>query len=278
MAIMGRDSTESPHLKALLIEDSEDQALLLRELLSESDDPAFSVEHADRLTSALALLGMTGFDVLILDLSLPDSHGTDTVARVRTAAAHVPIVVLTGQDDEDVAITAVQNGAQDYLVKGRVDSKALVRSIRYAIQRHRIQEGVRKMRKEFETGQFETLARPAESQAVSLNIAGFGPKRLLDSQLRSLAGRFREALEAAGSAGGDSLASGKLRLLADELGKLDAGPRDVMELHDLSLREAAAGATGSRREAYDAGGRRAVLELMGHLALYYQGASQPSLR
>jgi len=275
---MGRESTGSPHLKALLIEDSEDEVVLLRELLSESKDPAFSVEHAGHLASGLARIRVSDFDVLILDLSLPDSQGTDTVARARAAAAHLPIIVLTGQDDEDVAVAAVQGGAQDYLVKGRVDSNALVRSIRYAIQRHRIQEGVRTMRKEFETGKFQALAQPAEPEAASPSIVGFGPKRLLDSQLRGFAGSFSEILETAGSASGSSLASGKLRVLAEELGKLSAGPRDVVELHELGLRGTAAGATGNQREAHDAGGRRAVLELMGHLALYYQRSSQPSLR
>lgn len=124
--------------KVLLIEDDPDDALLLREMLAQGGDSRFDLECTDRLQAGLERLAERGADVLLLDLSLPDSLGLDTVHKVHARASDVPIVVLTGLDDEALAIKAVREGAQDYLIKGKVDSNLLVRSIRYAIERHRL--------------------------------------------------------------------------------------------------------------------------------------------
>jgi len=124
--------------KVLLIEDDPEDALLLREMLAQRRDSRFNLECADRLQAGLERLGNGGTDVLLLDLSLPDSIGLETVHKVHAHASGVPIVVLTGLDDEALAIRAVREGAQDYLVKGQVDSNLLVRSIHYAIERHRL--------------------------------------------------------------------------------------------------------------------------------------------
>lgn len=124
--------------KVLLIEDDPDDALVLREMLAQEEDTRFDLECTDRLQAGLERLAERGADVLLLDLSLPDSLGLETVHKVHAQASDVPIVVLTGLDDEALAINAVREGAQDYLIKGKVDSNLLVRSIRYAIERHRL--------------------------------------------------------------------------------------------------------------------------------------------
>jgi signal transduction histidine kinase len=124
--------------KVLLIEDDPDDALLLREMLAQRGTTRFDLECADRLQAGLERLAKGGTDVLLLDLFLPDSLGLETVHKVHARASDVPIVVLTGLDDEALAIRAVREGAQDYLIKGQADSNLLVRSIRYAIERHRL--------------------------------------------------------------------------------------------------------------------------------------------
>jgi len=121
----------------LLIEDSPADAGLIREMLSEVGDPTFELDHADRLAKGLERLSAGGIDVVLLDLSLPDSEGLTTLFRVRDQAPRVPIVVLTGLRDVSRAAKAAEEGAQDYLIKGKVDSSTLGRSIRYAIQRTR---------------------------------------------------------------------------------------------------------------------------------------------
>jgi two-component system, cell cycle sensor histidine kinase and response regulator CckA len=126
-------------LKVLLVEDNPDDALLLRRMLRNARDVRFELEHADKISAALERIAEGGLDVVLLDLSLPDSQGLDTFFKVHALAPEVPIVVLTGLDNESLAYEAVQEGAQEYLVKGKADSDFLVRSIRYAIERHRMQ-------------------------------------------------------------------------------------------------------------------------------------------
>ena len=109
----------------------------MREALCEADPDHFQLVSSERLDSALKTVGDEAFDIVLLDLSLPDSSGLDTFAKMHAQAPAVPVVVLTGLDVESFATEAVQQGAQDYLIKGQVDTPTLVRSIRYAIERQR---------------------------------------------------------------------------------------------------------------------------------------------
>ncbi|HXE72049.1 MAG TPA: response regulator [Candidatus Nitrosotenuis sp.] len=122
-------------MRVLLVEDSPADAALIQEILEEAARPPITLVHVERLSQALARLEER-FDVVLLDLSLPDSQGLETFERVRTSG--VPVVVLSGLDDEDTALAAVARGAQDYLVKGRADGPSLVRALRYARERHRL--------------------------------------------------------------------------------------------------------------------------------------------
>lgn len=125
-------------ISALLVEDSPADAALLMELLQDSDTEAWQVTHAKRLKLALEHLRTTQFDVILLDLSLPDSQGLDTIAQVQAAVPHIPIVVLTGLQDKTIARQAVAQGAQDYLVKGQFSSELLLKTVSYAIERAQI--------------------------------------------------------------------------------------------------------------------------------------------
>jgi signal transduction histidine kinase len=124
-------------LRILLIEDNPADARLTYELLREAAGAAFEPVHADTLDAGLALLAKQEFAVVLLDLSLPDAQGIDTVCRVREAYPRSPLVVLSGLDDEETAVKALKNGAHDYLVKGRGDGEMIARAIRYAIERKR---------------------------------------------------------------------------------------------------------------------------------------------
>jgi serine phosphatase RsbU (regulator of sigma subunit) len=124
-------------VKILLIEDNRGDTRLIQELLREASGFPFELESADRLTAGLTRLGLGGIDIVLLDLTLPDSRGLDTFLRLHAVAPKVPTVLLSGLDDETLAIKAVQRGAEDYLVKGHMDASGLVRAIRYAIERTR---------------------------------------------------------------------------------------------------------------------------------------------
>lgn len=122
-------------MKILLVEDNPGDARLIEEMIKEAEGTAhFELVHVKSLGEALQSLGANSFDSILLDLGLPDSSGLDTLIKVHANSPEMPIVVLTGLADEAVSSEALRQGAQDYLVKGRVDSNVLVRAMRYATQ------------------------------------------------------------------------------------------------------------------------------------------------
>lgn len=129
--------TKPVTFRILLVEDDDVSALLLQTILSTSAPNMFLCRRADRLSAAIQEVANGGIDLVLLDLGLPDSGGMDTFLRMRDAAAGVPIIVLTGLNDEALATATVQQGAQDYLIKGQTDKVSLVRAIHYAIERSR---------------------------------------------------------------------------------------------------------------------------------------------
>src|SRR5512141_1700125 len=115
--------------RALLVEDNEGDRKLLSAVASEMEDTPIEICHVSRLSDAVNWLARESFKVVLLDLDLPDSKGLNTVTQARRAAPNVPILVLTGLDDEATGIEALRIGAQDYLVKGRFDGAQLTRAI-----------------------------------------------------------------------------------------------------------------------------------------------------
>lgn len=136
-------SVSSPKLLHILhVEDDPFVARLMRECLAQAEHQPFAVQTATSLAQGLELIAAGPLDVLLLDLSLPDSRGLDTVVRVRRHSPGMPIVVLSGHEDEGLALAALKMGAQDYLVKGQTDTRAIVRAIRYAIDRKRADDAL----------------------------------------------------------------------------------------------------------------------------------------
>jgi len=126
--------------KVLLIEDNPADARLIKEMILEAKGTELTLDWAGELKTGLEYLSKEEVDLVLLDLSLPDSSGLETLTKVRAQVPELPIIALTGLDDERIAIKAVREGAQDYLIKGEVTSSLLVRAIRYAIERKRKEE------------------------------------------------------------------------------------------------------------------------------------------
>ena len=124
-------------INVLLIEDNPADARLLRELIVETGCKDLHLDHVPRMSSVKEKLNDEHYHVILLDLSLPDAQGLNTVEQICSLTSTVPIIVLTGLEDEDLAIKSVQKGAQDYLIKGKVNGEDLIRSMRYAIERKR---------------------------------------------------------------------------------------------------------------------------------------------
>jgi two-component system, cell cycle sensor histidine kinase and response regulator CckA len=139
-------------IKILLVEDNPGDVLLLQETLSEITLVELELVHVERLATALQQLQSEKFDVILLDLVLPDSNGLDTFLQIQAQTPATPIVVLTGMSDETLVMNAMKAGAQDYLVKGKVSgSDLLLRSMRYAIERKRIEATLQQREQEFRT-------------------------------------------------------------------------------------------------------------------------------
>jgi diguanylate cyclase (GGDEF)-like protein len=137
---LSKDAAPNSTHNVLLIEDNPGDARLIREMIAEHPDaPPFNVSTVERLAQGLERLSAGETGLVLLDLSLPDSLGLDTFSKVYAHSPTVPIIVLTGNDDQTVALSAVKNGAQDYLIKGRLDRELLLRSMQYSIERKRYQ-------------------------------------------------------------------------------------------------------------------------------------------
>src|ERR1700685_1143934 len=126
-------------LQVLLVEDNAGDTRLLREMFSKEPSGSFELSHLTHMREAEARLKAGGVDITLLDMGLPDGHGLETVRRARAAAPNIPLIILTGLDDEALAAEAMTQGAQDYMIKGQIESRALPRALRHAIDRHRMQ-------------------------------------------------------------------------------------------------------------------------------------------
>ncbi len=177
-------------IHVLLVEDNPGDARLIRRMLADAsaagpESQPFDVTCVDTLAGGVRSVHAGKSDVVLLDLSLPDSQGLNTLTRMQAAAPAVPVVVLTGLADESAALAAVQNGAQDYLVKGHVDPSALSNSIRYARERKQLLEALRKYSASLEERNAEldafahTVAHDLKNQVFT--VAG-NAELLLDKQ------------------------------------------------------------------------------------------------
>lgn len=162
-------------MKILLIEDNIDDVDYLKEILAGETRPAFKIENIPRLADGLDLISKNGIDLVLLDLSLPDSGQMETIGKMSPVALYVPVIVLTGLDDEKIGLRAIQEGMQDYLVKGRFDRPMLTRSILYAVRRFQIAESLREGEERFK-----------EEFAVNLVRDLLTPLTLIKSSLDSL--------------------------------------------------------------------------------------------
>jgi len=184
-------------LKVLLIEDNPGDARLILETLKASNTTRYELEWVGSLSLGLEQLTKEVFDVVLLDLSLPDSHGSETLERTLSQSNEVPIVVLTGLDDEELEIHALRHGAQDYLIKEDVNSALLGRSIRYAIERKRTEVALKKAHDRLEEKVRErTDAFVKQNKKLTKEIK---ERKQMEDALRKSETKYRELVQNANS-------------------------------------------------------------------------------
>jgi len=189
-------------IKILLIEDNPGDVLIIREMLKEKQSNHFEVTSANDLKNGLKHLIKGDFDIILLDLNLPDSEGIETFDNINQNARDLPIIILTGLADEEIAISSVGKGAQDYLIKGQTDSQLLVKSIRYSIERKGIEKRLRNSEEKYrlmvdkiQSGVFlinsdNKLKYVNESMAKML---GYNVKEMLNRQISHFTDREGES-------------------------------------------------------------------------------------
>ena len=268
---------DSTPIIILLVEDSLPEARLLQEALAEARTVQFDLMHVEQLSQALQRLREGPVDVILTDLGLADSQGLDTFRTLHTQAPDVPMVIMTGLDDEMMAVQAVQAGAQDYLVKGQVVAPLLERALRYAIERYRLVQALEEAKqREKREEELRALMRLSGASTTSVTGQMYGLVPLRESapeRFRQWTQDYRDLLEEAWQRRVYKVEpdiSEQLRVLVDQMGVVRAGPRDIIELHTGALEHKIRDVPPAKAQVYVEEGRMMVLELMGYLASFYR--------
>ncbi|MGE5403024.1 MAG: PAS domain S-box protein [Ignavibacteriales bacterium] len=186
---------DKEYIKLLIIEDNPGDAALIEDMIGEIEEVNIEIEHVTRLSKGLERLKQNSISAVLLDLGLPDSFGIDTFYKVHEQTAGVPIVVMTGLNDKQVAVKAIQAGAQDYLVKGKIDAGLLEHSLRYAIERKRIEEALlereSQLKATFEQAAVGIAHVALDGRWVKVNqricdITGYSPEEMLSLDFQSM--------------------------------------------------------------------------------------------
>lgn len=217
----GRDGP----LRILLVEDSPADAALLEAQLADGPEPA-AVVHAETLQQAVALTGQGAFDAILLDLTLPDCQGLETVVRARVIWPGLPIVVLTGAQDEDLGFEAVRLGLQDYLVKGQAVGATISRALRYAVERKRTENEILQMKNELEQRVVERTVQ-LRQLALQLTIAEEEERRRLAELLHD---SLQQLLVYAHLTVGEAASLAREEQLRQSLERVERGLAEAIEV------------------------------------------------
>lgn len=254
----------------LLVEDNPADAELIEDLLEQAQVQQFQIVRVSRIADAIEKLKQHTIDIVLLDLRLPDSSGTKSVEMLRAVTDNTPIVVLTGIDDEELALACISAGAQDYLLKGEIRSIMLRRTIGYAISRLReaqlrdIRTTLMRLRN---LSMVTPITHPKATHEKSIPLHERAPQiyhNMVGIYL-DLLSAYLDYLLKKGAKPRDQMIH-----LITQLGDMDTGPRDLLDIHIAALDILLAQHSAERARLMAIEGRLLALELMGLLVDYYR--------
>lgn len=269
-------SDSAQKLNVLLIEDSPEDVRLIQELFSESAGSSICIHHTGTLSSGFDCLGKGGIDLVLLDLSLPDSQGLESLSRVLDRFSDIPIVVLTGLEDNDCAFEAIKHGAQDYLPKNDLNSVLLNRSVRYAVERSsllkRLEEAQLQKQHQQEINSLDLFSRPKAE--ITSQVYGDIPLcKSAPDIFQEITDQYEALLEKILEKqiyGKAHHLSEQIYSLGDRLGNLLAGPRDLIDIYLNVIKSKSPDAHPQKLKVYTDEGRILLIELMGRLVIFYR--------
>jgi DNA-binding response OmpR family regulator len=271
-------------IRVLLIEDDFRFVELLKAWLEEvpeggGSSPPLHLESVDSLAGALSRLEAEPPDIVLTDLNLPDSQGLVTCEQILEHAGSVPVIILSGLDDEALAIQAMGRGAQDYLLKSLLDGRQLLRSIRYALERNHLQRELEQVRQvQLQQREQESMDRlnersggstPLTAQLLGVQNLEQGQPDVFAQMIERLVVTWEHVVEMRTHKVVYNV-SQELRELAWEMGLLKCGPRDVVALYRAALLQVERSDKPRRNEIVHEEGRYLAFELMGNLVSYYR--------
>ncbi len=262
-------------INILLIEDDHQDALLIRELLSEDRHNSFYVDHADRISHGIESVKQSEYDAILLDLFLSDSQGIDSLKKIVTVAPDVPVVITTGADDEYTAFKALREGAQDYLVKHDLNATVLCKALLFAIERRDILLKMEKVKEhEFNERDKKEAIRAyhhflALSQVINVNNddkQSLDGEKLQDyvSEYRDITYKYIHALRIK-----EERPTDLVRDFAQRLASIRINARDIIRIHLTLLNDFSQRAMPDAERAFSNDARLVLVELMGNILDIY---------
>lgn len=265
--------------KILIVEDSPTDLRLIEKKLNACYGSRFFLEQATSCEAAISSLNYQNFDIVLLDLNLPDSEDLASLQKIRKARPDLPVVVLTGSRHKSESIHLIREGAQDYLPKGEFDNELLRRTIEYAVERQRLTRSLEESRKENQRNASVAMRSFPESTTEATSDS-FGEKLLSiadNATFSMLVEEYGKLLKSAFSSlrrniQGDLIQDKKI--FAELLGRFRAKPRDLVEVHVQALRDTAKNPEILKRDILASEAQLLLIEIMGYLALFYRNRMQ----
>ncbi|MCG8333915.1 MAG: ATP-binding protein [Proteobacteria bacterium] len=224
----------------LVVDDNKKDAEFFSSMLKDARQPSFTLEFSDKLIKTLQRLEKPGIDLVLLDLFLPESKGIKTLHKVHQKTPTIPIIALTGFEDEETGVRAVREGAQDYLVKGDVDKSALIRSIHHALERSRAEEALKSSEKQYRKLAERLQAANEELKSFTYLVSHDlrAPLRAVTSFSEILVSRYKDRLDEKAQHYLDNIvqAGKQMGMLIDDLLTYSRLGQETIVIGDIDLR------------------------------------------